>query len=257
MSGSLVTGNLMDRCGICGNYGITKYHTHCPFCGHDLSNKSDEIPRRWMVDRYVGESDGTIHVSHYASVPISERIAIGKPVRKAVTIDCPVCGSSSLMFNFKDGLFECLNPSCKRFGATLVGMIGYDNFVEVKMKLLDKVIKLISPDYDPDKKLLGECKTEDIKDLLSKIRVLKFSNTGVTDRRVVLDKADQSNSSKVAASMLINYWITKGVPFDIIDKIESVKAYKIRRNKANEVVFEYKLINPMDDSFIDLLNKTR
>jgi hypothetical protein len=87
--------------------------------------------------------------------------------------------------------------------------------------------------------------------------VLKFSNADVTDKRVVLDKADQSNSSKVAASMVINYWITKGVSFDIIDKIESVKAYKIRRNKANEVVFEYKLINPMDDSFIEMLNKTR
>ena len=124
----------INRCPNCGNYGISKYTDYCPFCGYDLCGKPHEIPSRWMVDRYVGESDGTIHVSHYASVPISERIAIGKPVRKAVTIDCPVCGSSSLMFNFKDGLFECLNPSCKRFGATLVGMIGYDNFVEVKMK---------------------------------------------------------------------------------------------------------------------------
>jgi len=56
--------------------------------------------------------------------------------------------------------------------------------------------------------------------------------------------------------MVINYWITKGVSFDIIDMIESVRAYKIRRNKANEVVFEYKLIDPMDDSFIDFLNKS-
>lgn len=253
----MVTGVLMNRCFICGNYGITKYHTHCPFCGCDLSGKSDEIPKRWIVDKYVGESDGTIHLSHYASLPISERVAIGKPVKKSVTIDCPVCGSSSLMFNFKNGLFECLNRNCRRYGATLVGMIGYDSFMEVKMKLSNKVIKLISPDYDPDKKLIGECKTEDIKDLLSSIRVLKFSNTGVTDKRVVLDKRDESNSSKVTASMVINYWIMKGVPFDIVDKIESVRAYKIRRNKANEVVFEYKLVNPMDDSFIDLLNKTR
>lgn len=249
--------NLMDRCPNCGNYGITKYVTHCPFCGYDLCGKPDDIPRRWIVDRYVGESDGTTHVSHYASVPISERRAIGKPVKKVVTIDCPVCGSSSLMFNFENGVFECVNLNCKRFGATLVGMIGYDDFMEVKMKLLDKVIRLIFPNYDPDKKLIGECKTEDIKELLSKIRVLKFSNTGVTDKRVVLDKADQSNSSKVTASMVINYWIMKGVPFDITDKIQSVRAYKIRRNKANEVVFEYKLVDPMDDSFINLLNKTR
>lgn len=54
--------------------------------------------------------------------------------------------------------------------------------------------------------------------------------------------------------MVINYWITKGVSFDIIDKIESVRAYKIRRNKVNEVMFEYKLIDPMDDSFIKMLN---
>jgi len=54
--------------------------------------------------------------------------------------------------------------------------------------------------------------------------------------------------------MVINYWITKGVSFDIIDKIESVRAYKIRRNKVNEVMFEYKLIDPMDDSFIKLLS---
>ena len=247
----------MNRCPICGNYGITKYHTHCPFCGCDLSGKLDEIPSRWIVDKYVGESDGTIHLSHYASLPISERVAIGKPVKKSVTIDCSACGSSSLTFNFKNGLFECLNRNCRRYGATLVGMIGYDNFMEVKMKLSDKVIKLISPDYDPDKKLIGECKTEHIKDLLSSIRVLKFSNTGVTDKRVVLDKRDESNSSKVTASMVMNYWIMKGVPFNIVDKIESVRAYKIRRNKANEVVFEYKLVNPMDDSFIDLLNKAR
>ena len=103
---------------------------------------------------------------------------------------------------------------------------------------------------------MGECKTEDLKGLLSKIRVLKFSSTGVTDKRVVLDKSEQNVSSKAVASMVINYWITKGVSFDIIDKIESVRAYKIRRNKANEVVFEYKLVNPMDDSFIELLNKT-
>ncbi len=244
----------MNRCSNCGNYGITKYHTHCPFCGYDLSGKSDEIPRRWIVDRYIGESDGTIHLSHHTSVPISERIAVKKPVKETVTIYCPVCGSSSLMFNYNTGLFECLNLKCKRFAATLVGMIGYDDFVEVKMKLLDKMIKLIFPDYDPDKKLLGECKTEDIKGLLSKIRVLKFSNTGVTDKRVVLDKSDQNISSKVVASMVINFWITKGVSFDIIDKIESVRAYKIRRNKANEVVFEYQLVDPMDDSFIDLFN---
>jgi endogenous inhibitor of DNA gyrase (YacG/DUF329 family) len=252
-----VVGNLKNRCPNCGNYGISKYVAYCPFCGYDLCGKPDDIPRRWIVDRYVGESDGTTHESHYASVSISERRAIGKPVKKVVTVDCPVCGSSSLMFNFSNGLFECVNLKCKRFGATLVGMIGYDNFVEVKMKFSDRLIKLISLDYDPDKKLIGECKTEDIKDLLSNIRVLKFSNTGVTDKRVVLDKPDQSNSSKVVASMVINYWITKGVPFDIASKIESVRAYKIRRNKANEVVFEYKLVDPMDDSFIDLLNKTR
>lgn len=246
----------MNRCPNCGNYGITKYHTHCPFCGYDLSGKSDEIPRRWIVDKYVGESDGTIHLSHYAETPISERAAIKKHARKIVTIYCPVCGSSSLMFNYDTGLFECLNLKCKRFGATLIGMIGYDDFVEVKMKLLDKVIRLVFPDYDPDKKMLGECKSEDIKDLLPKIRVLKFSNTGVTDKRVVLDKSEQNVSSKAVASMVINYWITRGVSFDIIDKIESVRAYKIRRNKAKEVVFEYKLVNPMDDSFIDLLNKT-
>ena len=247
----------MDRCPNCRNYGISKHISHCPFCGYDLCGKPDRIPRRWMVDRYVGESDGTIHLSHCASSPISERIAIGKPVKKAVTIDCPVCGSSSLMFNFRNGLFECLNLSCKRFGATLVGMVGYDDFMEVKMKFSDKVTKLISPNYDPDKKLIGECTTEDIKGLLSIIRVLKFSNTGVTDKRVVLDKLDQSNSAKVTASIVINYWITKGVPFDIVDKIQSVKAYKIRRNRANEVIFEYELVNPMDDSFIDLLNKAQ
>jgi len=160
------------------------------------------------------------------------------------------------MFNYNVGLFECLNLKCRRFGATLVGMVGYDNFVEVNMKLIDKVIKLVLPDYDPEKKLLGECKAEDLKGLISKIRVLKFSNTGVTDKRVVLDKSEQNMSSKVVASMVINYWITKGISFDIIDKIESVRAYKIRRNKAKEVVFEYKLVNPMDDSFIDLLNKS-
>ncbi len=244
----------MDRCPNCGNYGITKYHTHCPFCGYDLCGKPDEIPRRWAVNKYVGESNGMIHLSHYTSVPISERIAIKKPARETVTIYCPACGASSLTFNYNIGLFECLNLKCGRFGATLVGMIGYDDFVEVKMKLLDKVIRLVFPDYDPDKKILGECKSEDIKDLLPKIRVLKFSNTGVTDKRVVLDKSNQNVSSKVVASMVINYWITKGVSFDIIDKIESVRAYKIRRNKAKEVVFEYKLVNPMDDSFIKMLN---
>lgn len=246
----------MNRCPNCGNYGITKFHTHCPFCGYDLCGKSDEVPRRWVVDKSIGESDGTIHLSHYAETPISERTAIKKRSREIVTIYCPVCGSSSLMFNYDTRLFECLNLKCKRFGATLVGMIGYDDFAEVKMKLLDKVIRLASPDYDPDKKMLGECKSEDIKDLLPKIRVLKFSNTGVTDKRVVLDKSDQNVNSKVVASMIINYWITKGISFDIIDKIESVRAYKIRRNKAKEVVFEYKLVDPMDDSFIDLLNKT-
>lgn len=246
----------MNRCPNCGNYGITKFHTHCPFCGYDLCGKSDEIPRRWIVDRrdynkYMS-SDKTFRVVE----EYSNRIAIKKPVSQTVTIYCPVCGSSSLMFNHNTGLFECLNLKCTRLGATLVGMIGYDDFVEVKMKLLDEVIKLVIPDYDPDKKLLGECKTEDIKGLLSKIRVLKFSNTGVTDKRVVLDKSDQNISSRVVASMVINFWITKGVSFDIIDKIESVRAYKIRRNKANEVVFEYQLVDPMDDSFIDLLNKT-
>jgi len=246
----------MNRCPNCGNYGITKYHSSCPFCGYDFSGRSDDVPRRWLVDRYIGESDGTIHLSHHTSVPISERIAIKKPVKETVTIYCPVCGSSSLMFNYNVGLFECLNLKCRRFGATLVGMVGYDNFVEVNMKLIDKVIKLVLPDYDPEKKLLGECKAEDLKGLISKIRVLKFSNTGVTDKRVVLDKSEQNMSSKVVASMVINYWITKGISFDIIDKIESVRAYKIRRNKAKEVVFEYKLVNPMDDSFIDLLNKS-
>jgi len=247
----------MNRCPNCGNYGITKYDTHCPFCGYDLCCKSDEIPGRWLVDKYVGESDGTVHLSHYTSVPISKRIAIGKPIMKTVTTYCPVCGSTSLMFNYDTGFFNCLNLKCRRSGATLVGMIGYDDFMEVKMKLLDRVIKLVMPDYAPDKKLLGECTTEDIRGLLPKIRVLKFSNTGVTDKRVVLDKSDQNVSSKVVASMVINYWITKGISFDIIDKLESVRAYKIRRNKTNEVVFEYKLVNPMDDSFIDLLNKTR
>ena len=43
--------------------------------------------------------------------------------------------------------------------------------------------------------------------------------------------------------------------FDIIDKLESVKAYKIKQNQFNEVVFEYRLTDPMDDSFIELLNK--
>lgn len=246
----------MNRCPNCGNYGITKHHAHCPFCGYDLCGKPDEIPRRWIADRHIGESDGTIHLSHYTSVPISERIAIKKPVRKTVTIHCPVCGASSLIFNYNTGLFECLNLKCRRFGATLVGMIGYDDFVEVKMKLLDKLIRLVSPDYDPDRKIVGECESQDIRDLLPKLRVLKFSSTGVIDKRVVLDKSDQNMSSKVVASMVINYWITKGVSFDIIDKIESVRAYKIRRNKLNEVVFEYKLVDPMDDSFIDLLNKT-
>lgn len=246
----------MNRCPICGNYGITKYHTHCPFCGYDLSGKPRDIPSRWIVDRCIGESDGTIRVSYYPSAPISERTATGRPVKKVITVDCPICGSLSLMFNSHNGLFECLNPSCKRFGATIVGMIGYDNFVEVNMKPLDKMMQLISPDYDPDKRLLGECRAEDIKDLLPNIRVLKFSSTGVTDRRVVLDKGDKRNSSKVAASMVINYWIVKGVSFDIIKKIESIRVYKIRRNKVGEVVFEYKLADPMDDSFIDLLSKT-
>jgi len=246
----------MNRCPNCGNYGITKYDTHCQFCGYDLGGEFGEMPRRWKADKYVGESDGTIHLSHYASVPISERIARKKPERRTVTIYCPVCGASSLTFNYSIGLFECLNLKCKRSGATLVGMIGYDDFVEVKMKLLDKLIKLVSSDYDPDKKMLGECKAEDIRDLLPQIRVLKFSNTDVTDKRVVLDKSERNVGSKVVASMVINYWITKGVSFDIINKIESVRAYRIRRNKANEVMFEYRLIDPADDSFIHLLNKT-
>lgn len=246
----------MNRCRICGNYGNTKYHTHCTFCGFDLASKGEPVPRRWIVDRYVGESDGTAHLSHYASAPISERIAIGDPVKRAVTIACPICGSRSLMFNFRTGLFECLNAECRRSGATLVGMIGYDDFMEVRMKLHDRIARLVSPSYDPDRKLIGECRSEDIRELLPKIRVLKFSNTGVTDKRVVLDSADKSNRAKVAASAVINYWIMKDVSFDIIDKMESVRVYKLRSNKGGEVVFEYRLGNPMDDSFLDLLNKS-
>ncbi len=248
--------DLRTRCRRCGTYGVTKYHTHCPFCGYDLAGEPDEIPRRWIVDRYVGESDGTLHLSHSASLPISSRLPIGKPVevKKKTIVDCPACGSPSLWFN-ADGLFECFNVRCGRFGVSLVGMIGYDNFLEVSMRASAKIRRLLSPDYDPDKELIGECGAEDIKDLLSKIRVLKFSNSGVTDRRVVLDKAEQRNSTRVAASMVINYWIMKSVPFEIVDKIDSVRAYRVRQSKANEVVFEYKLLDAMDESFLDLLNK--
>ena len=248
--------SVVNRCRNCGSYGISKYQNSCPFCGYDLAGKPDEIPRRWIVDRYVGESDGTVHLSHSASLPISSRLPIGKPVgvRKKTIVDCPACGSPSLWFN-SNGLFECLNLRCGRFGASLVGVIGYDNFLEVNMRGPDKIRRLLSPDYDPDKQLIGECGAEDIKDLLAKIRVLKFSNSGVTDRRVVLDKAEQRNSTRLAASMVINYWIMKSVPFEIVDKIDSVRAYRIRQNKANEVVFEYKLLDAMDESFLDLLNK--
>lgn len=244
------------RCRVCGSYGNTKHNTRCTFCGSDLSGEQGEIPRRWIVDRYVGESDGTVHLSHSASLPISTRLPIGRPIPRKTVIDCPACGSPSLWFNFEEGLFECLNLGCGRFGASLVGIIGYDNFLEVNMRGSSKIRRLFTPDYDPDKQLIGECRAEDIKDLLSKIRVLKFSNSGVTDRRVVLDKAEQRNSTRVAASMVINYWIMKSVPFEIVDKIESVRAYRIRQNKTNEVVFEYKLRDAMDDSFLEMLSKT-
>ena len=181
---------------------------------------------------------------------------MAKPIPRKTVIDCPACGSPSLWFNFEVGLFECLNLRCGRSGASLVGIIGYDNFLEVNMRGSSKIRRLFTPDYDPDKQLIGECRAEDIKDLLSKIRVLKFSNSGVTDRRVVLDKGEQRNSTRVAASMVINYWIMKSVPFEIVDKIESVRAYTVRQNKTNEVVFEYKLLDAMDDSFLEMLSKT-
>ena len=52
----------MRICDNCGNRAITKYHTHCSFCGHDLSGKQDEVPEIWSAHKHIGESDNTIHL---------------------------------------------------------------------------------------------------------------------------------------------------------------------------------------------------
>ncbi|MFW6104988.1 MAG: hypothetical protein ACOC7P_00225 [Chloroflexota bacterium] len=241
----------VNRCPNCGNYAITRHHTHCPFCGYALRGESAAVP-----SGPARQSRTKTQPPHYASAgEISQESDVDKFDDEPLAIQCPSCGNSSLAFNDSTRLFECFNPKCRRFSVTLVGMLGYDDFVEVKMKWLDRVIKLFSPNYDPDKKLIGECNAQEIKDLLPNMRVLKFASTGVTDRRVVLDKSEQGVRAKVVASMVINYWIAKGVSLDIIDKIESVRAYKVRGNKANEVLFEYKLADPRDDSSINILNK--
>jgi len=68
----------MRVCPNCGNHAVTKYHTHCPFCGYDLSGKQDEIPETWRVHRHIGESDHTIHLWRFGASPSSER----KPTAK-------------------------------------------------------------------------------------------------------------------------------------------------------------------------------
>jgi len=52
----------MRICPNCGNHAVTKDHTHCPFCGYDLSGKQDEIPEIWKVHKHIGESADTIHL---------------------------------------------------------------------------------------------------------------------------------------------------------------------------------------------------
>lgn len=244
----------MTRCPNCGNYGITKYDTHCSFCGYDLGSKYVGLPERWFAKNLFDESKGVIQ----KSFPSERKVEVkSREIKhKTINIYCPKCGHSSLMFNYESRLFECLNIDCNKRAYTIVGIIGYDNFVEAKMGIVDKIIKLVLPDYDPDKKMVGECKSEDIRELIPRIRVLKFSNTGVTDKRVVLERSEQSIKSKMVASMVINYLLSNGISVEIIDKMESVKAYKIKRNRNNEIVFEYKLNDPMDDSFMNLLNKT-
>lgn len=80
----------MRVCPSCGNRAVTRYHTRCPFCGHDLSGKQDDVPEIWRAHRHIGESDHTIHSWGSGALSSSGRKPIAKRAKDGLQ---PICAN--------------------------------------------------------------------------------------------------------------------------------------------------------------------
>jgi hypothetical protein len=100
----------MRVCPNCGNRAVGKYHTHCPFCGYDLSGKQGDIPEIWKAHRHIGESDHIIHLWGLSASSSSERKPIAKPAKDGLQQVCSNVMPLTLGIEFPKGQMKPVIP---------------------------------------------------------------------------------------------------------------------------------------------------